>query len=258
MSNTATEQWNELILDLMSLGNEAVSRGQVTTELISYRSQIDMNYPLVLNPERRLSYHFAAAEAAWILSGDNRVETIAPWAPSIRQFSDDGSTFFGAYGPKIMAQMHYVFDALIRDRGTRQAVVNIWRENPPQTRDVPCTLSAQWLIRGNKLHCIDNMRSSDAWLGWPYDVFNFSMLSLGIQIRLREIYPDLELGNLTLNAGSQHLYERNFKRAGVCMRNSCLSLPNPFQMDTSQFTTVQDLITFLQSFAMTLPSLAAL
>ena len=54
------------------------------------------------------------------------------------------------------------------------------------------------------------MRSSDAWLGWVYDTFNFSMISAWVAIALRGHYPNLELGNLYLDATSQHLYKTNF------------------------------------------------
>jgi thymidylate synthase len=171
-----------------------------------------MRFPVVNIPERNMGFKFMTAEAAWILSGDNRVETIAPFSKAITKFSDDGVFFHGAYGPPVIDQLSYICRLLSEDQDTRQAVMTIWRKNPGQTKDVPCTISVQWLIRDGKLHCVDNMRSSDLWLGWPYDVFNFSMLSYYIRSFL-EYYNGLkvEVGNLHLFAGSQHIYERNFQ-----------------------------------------------
>ena len=115
-----------------------------------------------------------------------------------------------------VASYFLVVDALSRDPDSRQAVIEIWRPNPRDSRDVPCTLTVQWMIRDGKLHCLDSMRSSDAWLGWPYDVFNFSMLSLYILLMLKErsaitlqhidLMARLQLGDLHLTAGSSHLY----------------------------------------------------
>lgn len=53
------------------------------------------------------------------------------------------------------------------------------------------------------------MRSSDAWLGWVYDVHNFSCISAFIALHLKGV----ELGALFLTAGSQHLYEGNTEAA---------------------------------------------
>lgn len=201
--------WYYLIQHIMRYGHTHSPRGKETRELLGVQTQVDMRYPIVTNPGRKAGYKFMAAEAAWILSGDNRVSTISPYSRHISTFSDDGQTFFGAYGPKIVDQLFYVVNTLSADPDSRQAVINIWREKPGVTKDVPCSLSVQFLIRDNKLHCQYTMRSSDAWLGWVYDIFNFTMLAGIILLELGERFPQLELGILTLTAGSQHIYETN-------------------------------------------------
>lgn len=197
-------------------------------EIVGAKSVVNMNYPTVTIPERGVGYKFMAAEAWWILSGRCDVDGIAPFSKEISKFSDDGSTFFGAYGPKVVQQLQYVVNTLKRDRDSRQAVINIWRENPPMSKDIPCTLSAQFLIRENRLHCIDTMRSSDAWLGWVYDVFNFSMLSAYVAIHLRQFpeFDGLELGNLILHMGSAHIYEKNLPAIEAILnkRSTCVSV----------------------------------
>ena len=212
---SATHAWTKLLQTLTSHEIDSVApRDQQTKEVLGVSTSFDMCYPVVTNATRNLGYKFLAAEAAWILSGDNRVETIAPYAKKIGDFSDDGIRFFGAYGPRIVDQISYIVDTLVRDCHSRQAVMTIWRPNPRATKDVPCTVSVQWLIRNGQLHCIDSMRSSDAWLGWPYDVFNFSLLSamIAVEYRMRTgVY--LAPGTFTLIAGSHHLYERNYERA---------------------------------------------
>ena len=169
--------WLQTLDDLVNHGHVVSPRGQETRELPQRTIVVDMNRPVLNIPERNLGYKFMAAEAYWILTGDYRVETIAPYSKAISQFSDDGVTFFGAYGPKITHQFQYVLNKLVEDPDTRQAGLTIWRENPPQTKDVPCTVAIFFSIRRGELNCHVFMRSSDAWLGVPYDVFNFSMLS---------------------------------------------------------------------------------
>ena len=182
-------------------------------ELLASQTVIDMRLATFSILERALSRRFMFGEAWWILSGSDRVESISPFCKHIARFSDDGDIFFGAYGPKIKAQLPYVLDKLFDDVSSRQCVINVWRESPPLTKDVPCTLSIQFLVRGGALHLVVAMRSSDIWLGFPYDVFNFTALAFYVSLLLRENGIMVDLGNLYLTAGSQHLYESDADNA---------------------------------------------
>ena len=116
-------------------------RGLKITEKLNNSWIIDMDDPIITLPERKLSYSFMFGEAAWMLEGRNDVESVSKYVDGVKRFSDDGVTFFGAYGPKIVTQTSYVVDTLIKDNDSRQGVLNIWRENPRSSKDIPCTLS---------------------------------------------------------------------------------------------------------------------
>ena len=242
--------WVNTLRHLIKDGQLAAPRSMACRELLGFQTIVDMNMPVMSIAARKLSYKFMAAEAAWILSGDNRVSTIRKNAPKIVDYSDDGITFHGAYGPKVVDQISYVAKTLAKDRDSRQAVINIWRERPEDTLDVPCTVSLQFMIRNNRLHCFDTMRSSDIWLGWPYDVFNMSMISRYILLYLKSIdmsavEDDIELGKLYLTAGSLHLYEKNVKKAFEIITEPALQnkLIEPF--DVLPGTEVVDLDQFV-------------
>ncbi len=220
----ASAAWLATLSKILAEGKDVSPRGMRTLELQHHTVQVQMQYPVVLCPARKLSYTFLAAEAVWILSGDDKVETIAPYNPNIGQFSDDGVRFYGAYGPRIIEQFDWCLGKLWEDRDTRQAVMTIWRQRPPKTKDVPCTVAVAFSIRNSRLHCHVFMRSSDAWLGLPYDVFNFSMLALKMTCFYNEqvhnsgmLRDPIELGWLHLTAASSHLYEKNFVGAEQCL-----------------------------------------
>lgn len=215
---TADMVWLNLLDRLFAYGKPSSPRGQGTLELLGAKSVVNMQFPVITVPGRRMGYKFMCAEAWWILSGRSDVDSIAPYSKAISKFSNDGYRFDGAYGPMIMEQMRYVVDSLTHDLYTRQAVITIWRQNPRESRDIPCTVSLQFLVRDNHLHCMATMRSSDAWLGWVYDVFNFSMISYYVLLRLRARgIKELKIGNLVLTAGSQHIYDINEKAAERCV-----------------------------------------
>lgn len=209
--------WIRDLRFVYNYGMKTAPRGMNVWEVIAYQSVVNMNNPIIYNIDRNLGYKFMAAEAAWILDGRNDVDSIKKYSKDISNFSDNGKVFFGAYGPPINDQIKYVFKSLVKDPDTRQAVLTIWRQNPKESKDIPCTVSLQWLIReqmGPRLHCVATMRSSDLWLGHVYDIFNFSAITFALMIDLnierseRGLEP-LRLGDLHLTAGSKHIYERN-------------------------------------------------
>ena len=186
------------------------------SEKINHTWKVDMDDPIITLPERKLSYPFMFGEATWMLQGKNDVASVSKYVGGIKRFSDDGVTFFGAYGPKIITQTSYVVDTLMKDNDSRQAVISIWRENPRSSKDIPCTLTLQFFLREASdelwLHTIANMRSNDAWLGVPYDTFNFSAISFYIACCLGFRGLKCKLGELTIQAGSRHIYETDYKK----------------------------------------------
>lgn len=159
---------------------------------------------------RMLGYRFMVAEWLWMMSGMNDVYSISTFNKNIAEFSDNGVTFAGAYGPRINEQIEYALNKIDQDRDTRQAVIVIFSPNPEKSKDIPCTLSLQLLRRDSYLHGVVTMRSSDVWLGLPYDFFNFSMIC-NVAAHALGLKP----GQLTFNLGSSHLYERDLKKVSA-------------------------------------------
>ena len=243
----ATKAWIKLLEDILETGYRVSPRKMQCQEIVCHTSSIQMKLPIVMCPDRDIGYKFMAAEAWWILTGQNRVKTIKEYG-DIAQFSDDGIHFDGAYGPKVVDQLRYVSDVLYSDKSSRQSVMSIWRPNPRDSKDIPCTLTLQWLMRDSQLDCVANMRSSDAWLGWPYDVFNFSMISGYILLLLREQreYPSHSLGTLYINVGSQHLYEKNREEAEIIVKQDHWNEVSPL-FSPLGYTHPDDLIARLES-----------
>lgn len=246
LSSRANPEWKRLLAELEQGESvepqiSAGAAGRKSLELLGFTTCIDMTRPVVTNEVRKLNYHFMCAEAHWMLTGDNRVATIEPYCKKIASYSDDGEIFYGAYGPEIEHQIGYVIYKLIADPSSRQAIISIWKRNPTQSKDIPCTLSLQFTIRKNALNIIACMRSSDAWLGWPYDVFNFSMLGAYVVLRLRFLiqYEKLQLGSLHIFAGSQHIYEDCLEKAVAAIKANAATC-NAINLD--EFSKPDDLI----------------
>ena len=207
----------QAIRDCISCGDEVSPRGNKTYEILGHSVTFDMNSPIITIPERDLDYNFMAAEAHWILSGESILNSYV--RKNLVKYSDNGISMAGAYGPPFVQQKGWIISKLAEDPDTRQAVCQIWHRMPVPSKDISCTVAMQWLIRSGKLHCQVFMRSQDVWLGLPYDLFSFTMMSAYIASALE---TKVELGNLTIHAGSRHLYDRNLEAAGdLCVDGEC-------------------------------------
>lgn len=232
IQQTADHAWLVVLQQILSKGEPLSPRGQPTQEILHNSAAFDMQHPVVLNPQRKLSYVFMAAEALWILRGSDRCDEIVPYNKNIASFSDNGRTFQGAYGPPISSQLGYIVQQLNHDPATRQAVLTIWQPNPRPSKDIPCTVALTFNIRNNRLNCHAFMRSSDAWLGWPYDVFNFTMIAALVICRLKA--NTLRLGTLFWTGVSSHLYEQHVEQAQQCLGVNLLPQYLPLPQEITQ------------------------
>lgn len=201
------EAWVSLLNFLMQ-GQKTSPRGMSTREILNVTIEVTEGLNnIFINEKRNLNYRFMIAEWLWIQAGLNDVNSLATYNSVMRNFSDNGEILSGAYGPRLMPQMYHIFTALKKE-DSRQAVATIWTPSPEPSKDIPCTISLQWLIRQGLLHCTVNMRSSDVWLGLPYDYFTFSQLTNLVSATI-----GVPVGSVTMNLASSHLYDTNSEQA---------------------------------------------
>lgn len=216
----ATHAWLESLDHVINTGVKRFPRSLETKEALNAACFFDMNYPICHHDYRGLNYSFLAAEAYWITSGSPLVEDIEPYMSHIKQYSDDGYIFNGAYGPAFLSQINFVVETLLADPSSRQAVMTIWHPNPITTKDHKCTVALNWYIRDRRLCCTVFMRSNDLYLGRPYDMFNFSIMSLRIltSMNARFTGPAFELGDQCLHAVSSHIYAKDYANVSQLAR----------------------------------------
>jgi hypothetical protein len=179
---------------------------------------IDPLAPLLpIGVERRVNLRLAAVEALQVIGGESRSTLIQRAAPTFTDVLVDPLNLdYGAYGPRLAYAIGDCLDLLREDPDTRQAVASIWKPTDLEhAGDKPCTVFLQFLIRrdvngdGERvLELYVYMRSQDAWLGVPYDVFTFSQLQHTMARALK-----LPAGRYVHNVTSLHLYERDVEGA---------------------------------------------
>lgn len=178
------------------------------------------------NPRARLSrtekkgtIFSCLGELLWYLSGTNSVEQISYYLSKYANDSDDGKTIFGGYGPRFFRefrtnQFDNIINLLKEKQSTRRAVIQIFDANDiaAEHKDIPCTCTLQFLVRDKLLHMYTNMRSNDAFIGLPHDIFAFTMLQ---EIFARTL--DVGLGKYVHFVSSLHIYTENLPDAVTYM-----------------------------------------
>jgi thymidylate synthase len=158
-------------------------------------------------------------EFLWYLSGSNDAQFIDYYIPGYASdFSDDGGkSIYGGYGPRLfnmrgVDQVKNVIQLLKRNPVSRRAVVQLFNAEDLVSRfsDIPCTCTLQFLIRDEKLILITHMRSNDAFIGLPHDIFCFTMFQELVANAL-----SVELGSYMHLVGSLHIYEDKFDEANA-------------------------------------------
>ena len=221
MQNLDT-MWYDTVRMLMGK-EDTPSRLGPTKEVLGYRRRLDeiwMN--IIFNPVRKFSMSYACAEMLWYLSGTDTIDLISAYAPSYKNYVEEDGTAWGPYGNRWATNCHQLdvaYDILSQDHDSRQAVMTMYNYkdllavHEGGKKDIPCTLTLQFLIREEKLHLITNMRSNDCWIGFPYDVFCFSTLQ-----RIMAEMLGVGFGSYIHQSGSEHIYERHYEKANGLIR----------------------------------------
>ena len=211
-ANDAFVYWYNKLTENMN--NESSRDGDVVGEIINAITVIKDPTRNICKDIRDMPMRYAIGEMLWYMSADNDLKSIQMYTKAWDRMSDDGETVNSNYGHCIkykfgFDQWLYVKNLLVSNSNTRQAVIHIKTADNKPSKDVNCTVCLQFFIRDGKLYLTTYMRSNDLWMGFPYDVFQFTNMQVLMAMEL-----GVEVGTYTHIAGSLHLYERNVKKDG--------------------------------------------
>ena len=195
---------------LASTNLVSTTRGE-TRELVGVLLEIKHPRARLSRTETRGKPFSCLGELLWYLSKDNRLDFIKYYLRRYAEDSEDGVRVHGGYGPRLFAQRGHnqirnIIELLHSKPDTRRAVVQMFNAEDLAAPhiEIPCTTTLQFLVRDGRLHMLTTIRSNDAYMGLPHDVFCFTMLQ---EIIARSL--GREVGIYKHFAGSMHLYESN-------------------------------------------------
>jgi thymidylate synthase len=161
---------------------------------------------LITLKTRQLNYKFNLIEKLSYLTGVGFYPLpIIEYNHEYARFIETNLTDPNSYGYRVAQQLDVTYRRLRDDPMTRQAVLNVYNyleDNRGDRRNVPCTLALQFYLGCHgELNLVAYMRSNDVFLGFPYDVSQFTFLQ-----EVMAYWLKVEIGTYTHVATSLHLY----------------------------------------------------
>jgi thymidylate synthase len=207
-----------IINHIEQTGEESQPRDLKVKEAILSNFMVDPLFPIANFPQRTFNWKYLAGELAWYLKQDRNVDYIGAFSNFWSRITNPESNEINSnYGSLIFnkEQFGWVVDALVEDKNSRQAIMFF---NQPKfqfkgNKDFVCTMYANFFIRHNILHMKVQMRSNDIFYGLTFDAPFFAFLQQSVFLKLKETYPELQLGMYYHYADNIHFYERHFELA---------------------------------------------
>ncbi len=222
MTYSFTEAWLQSLEDVFYGGQYVSPRGTPTRELTWQQVVVDnpMTFPMQVEG-RELRDVIGVLEGLSLVGEFNVPELFTDRVRKFGQFQD-GGVFWGSYGARAHGTFGDVVELLKRDPDSRQAVVTLYdsgKDLNREKKDIPCTVSGQFLLRERRngpdiedrdwyLDLGINMRSNDLWLGMPYDFTQFAIWQASVAQAL-----GARVGRYIHQVGSLHLYAHDAEKA---------------------------------------------
>lgn len=230
MASTMHEAYRGLLQELYNRSTDELNArtGVKITMLTGGHSfKLDVGKGLLPVPgNRRYFPHIAAAETAWQFMGTKDPTWIVKHAPKLwSKFIEDGE-LKTAYGYRWKNhferdQIALAIDALKADPTNRQIYISAWDPaedglgEPNQPKNLPCPVGFSLTMARDRLHMSVFIRSSDVFVGLPYDVMSYA-LTLDAIAMSAGVCP----GTMHFTLAHPHYYEPHAEMVKYCVRAS--------------------------------------
>lgn len=155
----------------------------------------------------------AAAMYFWYKAADREDTSIVKYFPEYKSCIDKNHKKFNSnYGCFAKEGLKRCINELLSNKSSRQAcfMINNNTAMEPNSIDKLCTNAIMFFIRGNCLHMIVQMRSSNLLTLLPYDMFIFSTWYAKVYNALISKYPMLRIAQIKVQVASLHYYQTDF------------------------------------------------
>jgi thymidylate synthase len=227
------KQYLDLLQDILENGIHKDDRtGTGTRSVFGRQLRFNLNEGFPLITTKKLHTKSIIYELLWFLSGDTNIRYLKEHGVKIwDEWADSNGDLGPVYGRQWRAwrtaegetidQISNVIDQIKTNPNSRRLIVNAWNVGELQKMALePCHALFQFYVGNGKLSCQLYQRSADVFLGLPFNIASYSLLTHMIAQQC-----DLGVGDFQIVTGDTHLYENHLNQAHIQLTRTPLPLP---------------------------------
>ena len=218
---------------VMENGTSKTDRtGTGTKSVFGYQMRFDLAKGFPCITTKKLHLKSIIHELLWFLKGDTNIKYLQD--NGVRrwdEWADENGDLGHVYGyqwrswptpdGKYVDQIKKIIDQLKNNPNSRRIIVSAWNVGEIENMALPpCHAFFQFYVANGKLSCQLYQRSADIFLGVPFNISSYALMTMMIaQV------CNLELGDFVHTFGDAHLYSNHFEQANLQLSRETRSLP---------------------------------
>ncbi len=227
------KQYLDLMQQVLTQGDEKTDRTQTgTLSLFGHQMRFDLSKGFPLVTTKKCHLRSIIHELLWFLRGDtniaylkeNKVKIWDEWADS------DGNLgpvygkqwrSWASHDGQVIDQIANVITAIKKQPDSRRLIVSAWNVADVEHMALPpCHLLFQFYVANGKLSCQLYQRSADIFLGVPFNIASYALLTMMVaQV------TGLQVGDFVHTMGDAHLYSNHIEQAKLQLVREPFALP---------------------------------
>ncbi len=193
-----------------------------TTSMFGYQMRFDLSKGFPLVTTKHVHLPSVVYELLWFLNGDTNIKYLQDNGVRIwNEWADENGDLGPVYGTqwrnwknikdKSIDQISKVVEQIKNTPNSRRIIVSAWNVGELENMALPpCHVFFQFYVADGKLSCQLYQRSADIFLGVPFNIASYSLLT-----HMMAQQCDLEVGDFIWSGGDCHIYSNHYKQVEI-------------------------------------------
>ncbi len=227
------KQYLDLLNHVLEKGQHKEDRTNTgTISTFGYQMRYDLNEGFPLLTTKKVHLKSIIHELLWFIQGDTNVKYLQDHGVRIwNEWADESGELGPVYGHQwrswtssegqVIDQLSDVIEQIKQNPDSRRLIVSAWNVGDLEKMALPpCHLLFQFYVADNKLSCMLYQRSADIFLGVPFNIASYALLTMMVaQV------CDLELGEFVHTLGDAHIYSNHLEQVNLQLSREPRALP---------------------------------
>lgn len=227
------KQYHDLLRHVMENGTTKSDRtGTGTKSVFGYQMRFDLSQGFPVVTTKKLHLRSIIHELLWFLKGDSNIKYLKENGVSIwDEWADENGELGPVYGVqwrswptpdgKKIDQIEKLVQSIKNNPDSRRHIVNAWNVAEVENMALPpCHTMFQFYVADGKLSCQLYQRSADIFLGVPFNIASYALLTM----MLAQVCG-LEPGDFVHTFGDAHIYSNHFEQVELQLSRDFRELP---------------------------------